>query len=163
MKLTAETTEVEANVEGPTTIYKFHKPYPDEIQDILDKEKFAEGIDYDWLNPYALRITYRADDYVFQNELAKVRTAGTRKARLATGVNAELGRGSKVQLSYPKYALDPDSNAFHFNGKTGLVVGKENTGRINMYRVRLDKPVMIPDHGPVKSDVWSGEYLKEID
>jgi hypothetical protein len=259
MKLTAETTEVEASIEGNTTLYQFHEPYPDEVEAALQSQGSVEGVDYDWLNAYTIRVSYRADDTPFQEALGKVRTAGSRKAtgykdcdvhsfkrwivsqfmdapdgskvmdasvedqpgykktleiqcspgtenfwaekmsaafgkvnvgrgyvsaevmeddgpavqasvttgsrraRLASMVKAELQRGSKVQLDYPKSALHPDSNGFHFNGKTGVVVGKENTGRINMFRVRLDKPVMIPDHGPVKSDVWSQEYLKEIE
>lgn len=49
-----------------------------------------------------------------------------------------------------------------FVGKTGQVVDVEKDGSTKMYRVKLDKPVEIPNVGMVDNDLWAREYLKVI-
>ena len=43
-----------------------------------------------------------------------------------------------------------------FEGALGCIIGKE----MEMFRVRLDYPIMIEGIGRVTSDLWSREFLR---
>lgn len=49
-----------------------------------------------------------------------------------------------------------------FIGKTGTVLYSEQDGYTRMYRVRLDKPVMVDGVGLVEDDLWARAFLKII-
>jgi len=50
---------------------------------------------------------------------------------------------------------DPISKAFE--GQEGHITSKED----NMYRVRFEKSIYIPNVGEVESDLWEAQYLKK--
>jgi len=41
----------------------------------------------------------------------------------------------------------------YFHNKTGTIISIEKDGRTNMFRVRLDSPVMLPVVGKVTDDL----------
>ncbi len=50
-----------------------------------------------------------------------------------------------------------------FVGRLGTIIDySERDGRVTMYRVRLDTPVIIPSVGEVEDDLWVGSFLRSI-
>lgn len=64
--------------------------------------------------------------------------------------------GSRVQICSA-------SGMKEFRGKTGTVIGHERDGQNRLNRVKLDEPVTIPGVGKVTDDLWTSEYLKDLD
>jgi len=67
-----------------------------------------------------------------------------------------LNIGDRVIIRAPKHRLPVRGLDAAFEGRTGIIAGREET----MYRVRLDAPVTIPNIGDVSDDLWSRDYLK---
>jgi hypothetical protein len=70
-----------------------------------------------------------------------------------------LAIGTRVKIKAGRF----NSGMKEFLGKTGQITNTERDGQTTMYRVELDEPVNIPNFGWVGDDLWSKEYLDDID
>jgi len=74
----------------------------------------------------------------------------------------EVTSGDRVKIVYKRDWDRTHGLGQYFHNKTGTIISIEKDGRTNMFRVRLDSPVMLPVVGKVTDDLWAAEYLRKI-
>jgi len=73
----------------------------------------------------------------------------------------EVEMMDRITIKVPKNFMTGGLSRQYFDGAQGSIIGMEKDKNTKMYRVKFDKPVMIPDVGEVSSDLFPANWLKK--